>query len=412
VTKGVEPVMGLGISAWIAVGEHGKSYYEDYFLGQEQIVPHMIAPIADKDGFCVRLVSFEQDIMGIWQDDVLLIEAKTNSAGPGYHAYVCELIDGLGVAPLKVEDETGYYESRDFAALQCEMEKWVQVVGKQILDIASQGMYSNIAVSMTLDWSPMSEHFTCCPLGHFERDFFERIQGSFGFGGEFFIWWNKDRDGQFYRNAAINLMLCDINWLPPQDDFEMNAIKTALDCLDAASSLDPSLDFPVAEWVELANLSGNMGLAAIISNLNPNYGKATLGYKRGIITSSAGGWRFAHKGMMHFTVENEATIVYWDDAHTIRVTSFAVDFNEDVANKAQVLVNDLTRHDNFEDFDRIRNPEIAARIMHQHFEEDGKAMQETTLAAAYDNAAILLTVYYDDESGRGMAEAICASLAR
>jgi len=404
--------MGLGIAVWLPIEDRGKSYFEEYFRDLKHVIPHMIAPIFDEGGFCVRAVSFEQDIMGVWQDDMLMIEAKTNSAGPGYHAYVCELIDGLGVAPVKIDDETGYFENRDYAALQRAMEDWLRAVGMQILQISKSGEYSNIAVSMTLDWSPVSGHFTCCPLGNFDIDFFKGIQTRDDFGHEFFIWWNKERDARFYRNVAVNMMLCDINWLPPQDDFEAHAIKLVLDCLDTASGLDPALDYPAAEWIELANLAGNTTLAKMLTNLYPDAGEARLGYKRGLIASNANGWRFTHDGKMHFAVENDITVVYWNDRLTIRATSFAVEFEDAVANKTETLLNDFTQDAGYAPFTQLRNPDIMAKIMQQTIEEDGQVMQETVLCAALENTAILLTIYYDNEDDRGMALAICQSLAR
>ena len=110
--------MGLGITVWLPVAEYGKSYFEEYFRNIDYIIPHLYEPFFCPGGFSVRLVLFEEEISGYWEDDMLVIQAKTNSAGPGYHAYVCELIDGIGIAPARVEDESGYFETRDFDTLK------------------------------------------------------------------------------------------------------------------------------------------------------------------------------------------------------------------------------------------------------------------------------------------------------
>src|SRR4051812_16390482 len=64
----------------------------------------------------------------------LVASAKTSTAGPGYHAYLCDLLhrlgDDLGIAWDGPDDEagtgdgTGYFYSGDRAALEAEMLLW------------------------------------------------------------------------------------------------------------------------------------------------------------------------------------------------------------------------------------------------------------------------------------------------
>ena len=147
--------MGLGITAWFPVGilpKTNKKRYEKYFSELPGVVPHWKPRFySDSHGFRLKLVPFEEDVYGNWQNGKLCISAKTNSAGPGYHAYLIDILDGLGVKPTSVEDEAGYYETRDYTALQNEMAHWLKVVGSMVVDAIDKGS-SNLAVSLSMDW--------------------------------------------------------------------------------------------------------------------------------------------------------------------------------------------------------------------------------------------------------------------
>ena len=249
-------------------------------------------------------------------------------------------------------------------------------------------------------------------MGHFDEAFFERIQTQIGFGYEFFVWWNKERDAQFYKNAAINMILCDINWLLPQNEFEAHDIKTALDCLAKARELSPEIELPIAEWINLAELADNKALHTELTTQYPNAGEPTKGYKRGLISTNSGGWRFTHAGKMHFMQENDSTMVFWDNQHTIRVTTLDVEFNEKTSKNQELLLNDFANDEKFMTFIGLRNPKIKARIAHQAVSENGETMQETTLAAVLDDSVMLISIFYEDESWREIAISICASVAR
>lgn len=74
--------------------------------------------------------------------------ATTNHAGPGYHAFVCELATGIQEhvdcpwGDTKSVDETGYWGRSDFPALQAEMLHWLHELCKHILsDLDSGGSW-------------------------------------------------------------------------------------------------------------------------------------------------------------------------------------------------------------------------------------------------------------------------------
>ena len=407
--------MGLGLTMYFPVGKKtSKKFYEKYFSELPSVIPSWSTScFFDETGFRIKLVPFEEDVYGEWEDGKLCISAKTNSAGPGYHAYLVDVLDKLGVAPIEVEDETGYYESRNFAALQDEMAGWLKGLSEQILEMYVNDDYANLAVSLSIDWFPEGDgHFACCPLGYFEKDFFERAKNGEDVAPEFFIWWNQSQDAVFFRNTAMYMIWCENNWLPPQTDTEHEIIAATLDCLDKAYTLNPNLDYPAAEWIELAALSENKSLLKTLRLRYKEIKKPCIGYNHGLISRGINGWRVTCSGKMHSDTEDDGTLVWWDDDRTIRVSAFSVRFKEEITNKSEHLLASATENETGCQPFSLRNPEIAACIQHGQIEENGEPLLQTRLTAALDNELIIISLFYVDKNDSKWATEVCASVAR
>ena len=419
--------MGLGFTMYFPLensGNYSKKNYEKYFSGLSSVVPEWnTAFSSSSEGFCVKLVPFEEEIYGDWElstspqgevsrvESRLRVSAKTNSAGPGYHAYLIDIMDKLGIEPLEVEDETGYWENRDFGLLQEEMSEWLRGLGAQILKMSKTGEYKNIAVSLEIDNLPEdSNHLTCCPLGYFEKEFYEKTQSGSSNSKEFFIWWNREQDALFYRNCALNLIWCENNWLPPEMDDERMIAAATLGCLEKAYTMDTCLEYPEPEWLELALLTDDK---ALLNTIQKRFGaakNAALGYRRGTICSNANGWRISHSGQMHFDTEDDGTLVWWDDDRTIRVSTLSFRWKEEIKPDSEALLKDaISNEEGCERFS-LRDGQIAAAIQHTQIEENGEPLWQTRLTAALTDKLLILSIYYIDESDRNWAAEICASV--
>ncbi|MDR2861873.1 MAG: hypothetical protein LBV07_04940 [Syntrophobacterales bacterium] len=406
--------MGLGLTMWFPLNGQGanKERYQNYFQHLSSIVPSWKTnSFFDDKGFRVKLVPFEEDVYGTWEEERLCISAKTNSAGPGYHAYLIDLLDGLGIAPVEVEDETGYYGNRDFVSLQEEMTKWLRGLSEQILKMSAGGKYKNLAVSLSIDCFPEdSGHLACCPLGYFEREFFAKAQKGKAGGAEFFIWWNQPQDAMFFKNTALNLIWCENNWLPPETELEHEIIAATLACLEKAYALEPGTDYPAAEWTELARLSRDELLEQKLHSRFGSSGEARLGYKQGFVTHNIYGWRVTANGKMHFDREEDGSLVWWDDVRTIRATAFSVELKEGADSES--LLQSATRSEENCDPFTLRNPKIAASIQHDHIEENGEPLFQTRLTAALDDKLLILSLFYVHAADRDWAIKVSASVAR
>jgi hypothetical protein len=394
-----------------------KEHYEKYFQKLLSPVPNRNADyFSDERGFRVKLVPFEEDVYGTWEDEKLCLSARTNSAGPGYHACLIDIIDEMGIVPIEVEDETGYYQNRDFALLQNEMAKWLKGLSDKILEMSASNDYSNLAISLSIDWYPEDAgHFTCCPLGYFEKDFFKRVQNGENVAFEFFVWWERPQNAVFFRNCAMYLIWCENNWLPPETDAERETIAATLECLKKAYTADPNMDYPAAEWAELARLLEHKGFETAYPDIarRAKYGSgACRGYNNGSIFQNVNGWRFVRSGKMHFDLEENGIHVWWDDNKTIRVTTISVRFEKKVLDKSKHLLCSVTENEKDCEQFSLRNSKIAACIQHTEIEENGEPLFQTRLFAALDDDLIIMSLYYVNAKDRKWAVDVCASAAR
>ncbi|MCL1992844.1 MAG: hypothetical protein FWG66_07840 [Spirochaetes bacterium] len=433
--------MGMGFSMRFSVkriGRTKKEYYERIFQNLPSPVPNWNPVyLSDQTGFSVKLAPFESPIFGMWKDNELHVYARTVSAGPGYHAYLVELIDSLNLEPSFVEDETWYHQTRDFAVLQSKMCDWLQKTSETLLSVWNKKGATNLAVSFAADWTPeTSGAYACCPLGTFKKSFFESVKNGNEDVSEFFVWWNKDMDAVFYRNMALYMIHCEANWLIPETALEKRMLESTLECFERAYAMDTGLDYPAAEWLELAELSALAGLKAgadVGADLNEavansalvkqvksrfsNIGKAVLGFKRGIIRRSFNGWEFLHSGKMHFDIEDNANPIFWHGERVIRINtvSFKVKggpFQKSQPKKSEPSNDFLSKTlEGLRPF-KLRNKKISAKITHIETEENGQPVFETLLAAAVEGEMFVISVVYRNKEDRKWALEVCESVTR
>ncbi|MDR2750543.1 MAG: hypothetical protein LBC41_07780, partial [Clostridiales bacterium] len=220
--------------AYPAQTEEQKEKYSCFFE-LESIAPGFEPEITyDNDGFRIMLTYYDCELLGQYVDGELVIEASTSIGGPGYHACLVDIFDGLGVKPIRVEDPTGYYEHRDFAKLQDAMDEWLKDVSASVLQLHRNGG-KNIGVSYNPHTTPEeSDHFAFCPLGYFEKEFFERAANGERLGKDFFVWWNKEPDALYCCQVAMNLIWWQVIWIKPVSETEEEVLSSVLTCLEKA----------------------------------------------------------------------------------------------------------------------------------------------------------------------------------
>lgn len=411
--------MGLGFSIEIPGGwnkEKRLRKLRKYFEKLSSPVPRRcVRVVGHEGGFQVALVPFEEELRVDLGDGGITISAKTNSAGPGYHAYLISLVDKairrllIRKKRVKAEDETGYYHNRDFPALQKSISGWLATVAGVLLQSDSE---QPCAVSMPLSIMPVAAgRFAFSQLGYFDRGFFRAVlddQNVQELCRKFFIWWDQEKNALFYKNCALAAMWNELNWLYPQTKAEEQLYKSVRDCIKQADKLDPG-DFPAAAWLEIARLLDDQRL---IRRLKARFGLSDgaameIGYLRGGIHDRfLGSWRLTRPGMMHVECDAEGGWCWWDDNRTIRASAVASSDKAGEPSLAEIAGDESGS----EPFPILEEHGLTARISHTEIEEDEQPAWLTRLFASKDEQLLVLSVFYGDEEDREWAEAVCASV--
>lgn len=424
--------MGLGISVTAPLGflkSRATNKIKSYFNALSSPVPHRQVSVYDRgEQMEVSLFPFEENVYVTFDKSTVTISAKTNSAGPGYHAHVVAMIDdlaaktGLKVTASSVEDETGYYANRDFSALQDSMFDWLEALSYNVLQQFRNSDYTGLSICMPLEITPATEdHFASYPLGYLNEGYFDRVINAKQSGdrqekkavcSQFFIWWDQPMDAAFYKKCALATMWADIQWVPPHDDAETALYDSALACLEKAYEREPHRLYPAQEWMELAALREDTALsAALTERFGPRDLEyvSDLGFMRGNVNCLfANGWRLARPGAMRY--EFDEANVWWDDKRTIRASVITVAPKSGGTVDNQALLADVGQDEDYVPYDGLKNKDIAAKIMHKPTKEDGEDVFLMCLLAAYNNQLLILSVYYENPEEKSWAESVCASI--
>lgn len=267
---------------------------------------------------CEETVSFEH------VNGNLICSAKTNSVGPGYHAYLVELLEKVGTE-LQIPwtwnleegedyylDETDYYSHRDFKHLRFEMLKWLKALARSFTEEDGNEQYM---FTMPLGYPRMKRnYFAVSPLGIWTRESFKKIAESevdeLEWAGQaFFIWWNKKDDAQFYKKTGIALLNVECSWHYPADDKEKKLLSNIDSCFEIAKKLDPQVDLPFTDWVTVKNF---------LNEEETDIPETDFGYKKHLMAFDLPGkWMIDLPGNMYYTVD-ESSEVYYDHERNVR----------------------------------------------------------------------------------------------
>ncbi|MGO1073136.1 hypothetical protein [Lysobacter sp. CA199] len=184
-------------------------------------------------------------------DGSLLAWAATNTIGPGYHAFLIDLLDRIaaqwGLRWLWDDagedeggDETGYAVHRDMARLQDEMAAWLRQIAKILLQHHDA---ENLFVSMPIGPLPRFAGFVGSPMGIWSEERFRAVADDAGeasrLAREFFPWWERGFGADFWSGIARVGLWCDVSWVGPRDQAERDTLRRVLESDRRATALDP-----------------------------------------------------------------------------------------------------------------------------------------------------------------------------
>lgn len=336
--------MGLGFSL---VAKRPKRRYFGVFSREADwraVIEQAITDNATRLGveFLISLPSSDPNRIGShyceeWLDykevdDKIILTARTSTCGPGYHAFLIDVVDSLKEsAQLSFEedeenvDETGYFGSRNFSDLQKQHAEWLGALARQIVNTSNDGTMSmliSLAVHSILPTptegnvltprGPMTTTILSA-IGKSERD--EQLE----YASTWFPWWNRSPTAVDLVRTAKSLMWVDVPWHVPATGSERHLMLAALQSCEKAKSLDVSADLPTREIAELKDL-----LAAYTPDSTRPSAEG-IGYRRQICTHWLGAdWSVELPGYW-YTFEDGENGGLTFDGQEIWVSSYSVD---------------------------------------------------------------------------------------
>lgn len=318
--------MGLGIHIKAELSTRIQfSTIRDYITGNSSgLFRDFLSFSENENSLYVTLHPCEETVSFEYAQNSLICSAKTNSVGPGYHAYLVELVEKLG-KDLGIQwswnledgdeyyvDETDYYNQRDFKQLQFEMLKWLKALAQSFTEERDSEQYM---FTMPLGYPRMKrDYFAVSPMGIWTRESFEKIAASEiqdleWVARDFFIWWNKKDDEHFYKKTGIALLNVECPWHYPADDKEKELLLKIDNCFELSKKLDPLIDLPLQDWMTVKNF---------INESDTDIPETDFGYKKHLMTFDLPGkWMIDLPGNLYHTTD-DSTEVYYDHERNIR----------------------------------------------------------------------------------------------
>ena len=239
-------------------------------------------------------------------------ECVTTPAGPGLHKAAVEALDALPIQKLAVEDETEYFQHRDFDRMLREhFHPWLKTLVEMCAQKVSEGGYSQMCLCWDLD-SYMPEDVpgtVVTPVGRFSAQELREIaetQGVEAMAERFFLWYHPGkRDALYDRQVALNL-LWELCYFAPssrhEEDDSIN--RTICDNLEMAAKLDPALPLPRRAYEEICALARRAPALPDGPELEQEF---EPGYRKGLVTCPIGALRLTLPGSYRYEREQ------WED---------------------------------------------------------------------------------------------------
>jgi hypothetical protein len=297
----------------------------------------------------------------------VIVTATTSTAGAGYHIFVCDLLQRMGeetgLAWHEANDDTclddtGYFHSGDRTAPARKMAEWVATLAPEDLKMLPLG--------------PRSEPSTAM-----------------------FPWAGEERDAVYHLNRGLTLMWQSVRWRAPLTDEERATNEAVLYHLNTAYALDPSLEYPAAEWHELA---GYMETEAPVPAAEP--GAEPIGYlRKWLRVHVRSGWMASIPGSFAYAFEG-ATWTAFDAETTVEITLFPFD-----KKTAEQILGEA--------FQRERDEALEVgphdRRATTEFIEEDECFALNGLIAIAERLCVV-NIYFADEELRAQALAIWESI--
>ena len=356
-----------------------------------------------------------EDVEFACEGDTVTVSAKTSTAGPGYHEFVCELLERVGDelgarwAPAvddEAGDETGFFTSHDRGALEAEMLLWLRGLCGVIAEEAAGGL-SDLSVGLPIDTQYESEGLIVTPMGPRDRAWLEATKEDPRRGIDLFPWWTHGFGAEHALGRALARMWTEARWRPPLDAAERGLFERIDADLRRAYALNPSLDLPWAEWAEITRWLERDDERALEVLDRGRRLSPRIGYRRRPVRAVlTGGWSIQIPGEMATEFDEEGTWSAFVPGRTIWMSSFHSGEPESPTLSAEETLSQVPHEG-----EALVIPGLQDGYAHRASKlttEDGATQLMIELARPHRLA--VLTIVLDDDADLDWAKGVAASV--
>jgi hypothetical protein len=362
------------------------------------------------DVLSLNLFPSEEDVEFSLTGDRIVCSAKTSTAGPGYHAYLIDLLDELQRAEglswdesiEDSQDETGFRAARDFGRLQASMAEWLRFLVRHVIENMSD-FNPPILLGMPIGFMPRTTAFAASPMGEWSREWLTEVAAAEGdrllaLASQYFCWWERGVSARNLRSFGLVQCWMDIRWTAPQDATERRLLESALASFDAAARLDPTLEVPAAADELRALLARRSALA--------EPAPTGVGFRRRPMARDlSGNWTVDLPGYFDSALEDDgATQVYSFPGKTVRGSWLSLKAREGAT------AADLVRVGSKPDDHPL--PVTAGHLAGRYscaWDPEQRCHVLHATAAKIDGVCVV-TIAFDDARDRPWAESVAATI--
>ena len=273
-----------------------------------------------EDGLSLSLCPLDGQVYMTWKKEGGLLgqwtvegECVSTPAGPGLHKAAVEALDALPIQKLHVEDETEYFQHRDFDRMLREhFHPWLKTMVDMLTGQFSQD-HTNVCMCWDLDaYMPEDVPGTVVtPVGRFSAKWMRETvenQGIEALAERFFLWYHPGkRDALYNRQVALNLLWEHCYYAPSSRSRE-DASNNEIVCknLEMAAMLDRSIPLPRKAYEEICQLARRAPALPDGPELEEEF---EPGYRKGLVTCPMGPLRLTLPGLYRHEREQ------WEDGN-------------------------------------------------------------------------------------------------
>lgn len=261
-----------------------------------------------EDGLSLSLCPLDGQVYMTWKKEGGLLgqwtvegECVSTPAGPGLHKAAVEALDALPIQKLYVEDETEYFQHRDFDRMLREhFHPWLKTMVDMLTGQFGED-HTNVCMCWDLDaYMPEDVPGTVVtPVGRFSAKWMRETvenQGIETLAERFFLWYHPGkRDALYNRQVALNLLWEHCYYAPSSRSRE-DASNNEIVCknLEMAAMLDRSIPLPRKAYEEICQLARRAPALPDGPELTEEF---EPGYRKGLVTCPMGPLRLTLPGL-------------------------------------------------------------------------------------------------------------------